>query len=75
MGVAKLAESDAAELLDFIAGRGKWRHYKGPCFTYANGTADEQKLHEACLELEKAGKIENVNEDPGGEVFAWVLKE
>jgi hypothetical protein len=62
-------EEDLADLEDFIYARGKYHRLGGGITTYTD-KADERNrnLHEACLELERRGRIKRFNEGDG-----WVI--
>jgi hypothetical protein len=67
-----MTDADKAELLDFIAGRGKFRHWGGAAFSFPFGDDNERRFHAACLELQDAGEIERAEEwKEFGEMFAW----
>ena len=59
------SEGELAYLLDFIAGRGDWAEYSPGMWTYPEGDAEARHKHDACLELERRGKIRRKHEEPG----------
>ena len=60
------------ELDDLINGRGRWGHFgKGiTTYTYPNLDDGAKRLHAACLELERQGKIARHRED--GVCVVWM---
>lgn len=68
-----MTEENLYELYDLIAGRGKWA-WSGSAgfFTHPGYGEREDKIHVACLELEKRGLIEKTRET--GHTTAWAAK-
>ena len=64
-------EQEREELLDLIAGRGKWAWTgKAGFHTYPGRDENQRNIHEACLELERAGKIHRLTDEP--DHVCWV---
>ncbi len=57
--------SNPDELFDLIAGRGKWLGMGLGFHTYPDLSDREMRLHEACLALQRQGRINGVEAAPG----------
>ncbi len=62
---APTQEEHLADLLDFIAGRGKWQFFGGAFHTHPGYDANNDRIHSACLELERRGLVQRIIDDPG----------
>ncbi len=61
----KHSEADLNQLYGFIAGRGPWRHFGPGMRTHPEGDAQDRLKHDACLELERRGRIKRKLEESG----------
>ena len=52
-----MTEADLEDLLDFIAGRGRFTAFGDGMHTYPGRDENQKGLHDGCLELERRGLI------------------
>lgn len=66
-----MTNDEQQELLDLIAGRGKWAWTgKAGFHTHPSASKNQDALHSACLELEQNGLIRRLIDEPGN--VCWV---
>lgn len=58
-------EAALTELLNFVAGRGRFTMLGGGVHTFPGRDDNQQALHDGCLELERRGQVERVIDDEG----------
>lgn len=63
-------DENLTELLECIAGQGRWAWTGGAGFhTHPGYDANQQSLHDACCELERRGLVERVHDTPTHRCF------
>ncbi len=57
-------DEELNELLEFISGEGKFRHFGKGIHTYPNRDENNKKIFAACIELEKRGLVYRSIDEP-----------
>ena len=65
------ADDGLEELLDLIAGRGKYRGHGAGLWTHPGDHAEEDAIHAQCLELERRGLVRRKESDAVTRATLW----